>query len=86
MALAKLRCSPRSLGSIATADGSRKLQMGKSVDKPHVVYAGTKLVMVTEAADESQIATSRIPEPEPGAVLEGAAQRRLRLSGLVGGQ
>ena len=60
---------PQMKGSIATADGSRKLQMGKSVDKPHVVYAGTKLVMVTEAADESQTATSRIPEPEPGAVL-----------------
>jgi cation-transporting ATPase 13A1 len=60
---------PQMKESIASEDGSRKLQLGKSVDKNHVVYAGTKLVMVTAGADENQITTSRIPEPEPGAVL-----------------
>lgn len=60
---------PQMKESIASEDGDRQLQLGKSVDKNHIVYAGTKLVMVTAGADPSQITTSRIPEPEPGAVL-----------------
>ena len=60
---------PQMKESIASEDGSRQLQLGKSVDKNHVVYAGTKLVMVTAGADEGTITTSKIPEPEPGAVL-----------------
>eukprot|EP01044_Picomonas_judraskeda_P001096 COSAG03_NODE_59_length_15638_cov_7.091190_2_plen_1134_part_00 len=60
---------PQMKESIASEDGQRKLQLGKSVDKNHIVYAGTKLVMVTAGADERQMTTSQIPEPEPGAVL-----------------
>ncbi len=60
---------PQMKESIASEDGDRELQLGKSIDKNHVVYAGTKLVMVTAGADDNQITTTRIPEPEPGAVL-----------------
>lgn len=61
---------PQMKESIASLSGVDYLQADKGVHKPHIVFGGTKLVMVTSPADKD-IQTSPLPQDDdkPGAVL-----------------
>jgi cation-transporting ATPase 13A1 len=62
---------PQMKDSITALDGAQRLQMDQAVHRPHVLYGGTKLVMVaTPAEGEAAMPqTSRIPAGESGACL-----------------